>query len=128
MLIIITGFRRALNPNRLLLVAGKDGCPFGQIRFDLQATTDYSHSRKVVLDISIDRCARGLGLSVSLVRLGIQAMERRWGSDIYVVADVLLTNTASNACFERAGFMPKSSIDSSCDSIKLHFKRWYWHS
>ena len=123
-------FQKGLkDPNRLLLIATtKDGCPIGQIRFDLQATTDYSHSRKVVLDISIDRCARGLGLSVYLVRLGIQAMERRWGSDIYVVADVLLTNTASNACFERAGFMPKSSIDSSCDSTNLHFKRWYWHS
>ena len=92
------------DPNRLLLIATANDCPIGQIRFDRQPPSTEVGCTEVTVDISIDRCARGFGLSSDLVRLGLQAMERNWGSDIEAVADVLKTNPASNACFKRAGF------------------------
>jgi UDP-2,4-diacetamido-2,4,6-trideoxy-beta-L-altropyranose hydrolase len=100
-------FRQGLaDPNRLLLIAtAADGCPIGQIRFDRQPRPAESGSAEAMVDLSLDRCARGFGLAAELVRLGLQLMERIWGPDIEAVAEVLTTNPASNACFSRAGFV-----------------------
>jgi len=58
-----------------------------------------------MVDLSLDRCARGFGLGADLVRLGLQVVEQTWGPDTVAVAEVLTTNQASNACFSRAGFV-----------------------
>ena len=100
-------FREGLaNHCRLLLIAStSDGCPIGQIRFDLQPPIVLSGPAVAKVDFSLDRCIRGYGLAVELLRLGLQAMEQKWGSDIEVLAEVMTTNAASNACFSRAGFV-----------------------
>ena len=94
------------DPNRLLLIAtAADGCPIGQIRFDRQPLPTHDGSAEAIVDVSLDSCVRGFGLSAELVRLGLQAMEQTWGSEIEAVAKVLKSNRASNACFNRAGFV-----------------------
>lgn len=92
--------------NRLLLIAcDANGCPLGQIRFDRQRLGSGSGPDEALLDLSLDRCARGHGLAAELVRLGLQAMERHWGPATEAVAEVLDGNTASQATFARAGFV-----------------------
>ena len=101
------------DPKRLLLIAtAVDGCPIGQIRFDLQSLPAENGSAEAVVDLSLDRCSRGFGLSVYLVRLGLQVLEQSWGPGIEVIAEVVSTNRASNACFSRAGFVqePTSAV------------------
>ena len=100
-------FRQGLaDPNRLQLIAtAADGCPIGQIRFDRQPRSVQGGSAEAMVGLSLDRCARGFGLAADLVRLGLQVMEQAWGPDIEAVAEVLTTNSASNACFSRAGFV-----------------------
>ncbi len=114
------------NPNRLLLIATMgDYIPIGQIRFDLQAITQECHIQEAMVDLSIDRCARGHGLAVELVHLGLQAMERHFGPNIEAVAEVLTTNRVSNACFRRAGFSmdePVSTVAPTAQAVN----RWRW--
>ena len=113
------------NPNRLLLIATTaDGCPMGQIRFDRQPASSDGQASEATVDLSFDRCARGYGLASELVRLGLQVMEQRWGPATDAVADVLTSNTASNACFARAGFAqePVSAIPPPSRPAN----RWRW--
>ena len=92
--------------HRLLLIAcDASGCPLGQIRFDRQPPGTGSGPVEALIDLSLDRCARGQGLAAELVRLGLQVMERQWGPSIEAVADVLDDNVASKATFARAGFV-----------------------
>ena len=58
-----------------------------------------------MVDLSIDRCARGHGLATDIVHLGLDAKEQQWGPGTKAVAEVLTSNAASNACFRRAGFI-----------------------
>lgn len=102
-------FQKGLaNSNRLMLIAtAADGCPIGQIRFDREPASTDAQASEATIDLSLDRCARGYGLASELVRLGLRAMEQRWGPATDVVAQVLKSNSASNACFTRAGFKPE---------------------
>lgn len=100
--------------NSLLLFATTaDGCPIGQIRFDRLPSTAQSGASEAAVEFSLDRCARGHGLAAALVRLGLQAMEQRWGLANEAVAEVLSSRTADKACFARAGFMADSELISS---------------
>ena len=113
------------NPNRLLLMAtATDGCPIGQIRFDREPASTGGGASEATVALSLDRCARGHGLAVELVRLGLQAMEQRWGPATDAVAEVLPSNAASNACFVRAGFTPEavSAVPPPSQSVN----RWRW--
>ena len=105
-------FKKGLtDPNRLLLIATTaDGCPIGQIRFDRQESSGHAAASEVKLGLSLDRCARGHGLAAELVRLGLQAMEQRWGPAVEAVAEVLSSNTVSNACFARVGFTSDAEL------------------
>ena len=116
-----------VNPNRLLLIAtAADGCSIGQIRLDLQPPSLESDTNDAMVSLSLDRCARGHGLAAELVRLGLQEMGQRWGSAIEAVAEVLPSNTASNACFARAGFIAESeSVLASAHSSRV-VNRWRW--
>jgi RimJ/RimL family protein N-acetyltransferase len=91
--------------NRLLLIArDAQGCPLGQIRFDRQPPPCAQEPREALIDLSLDRCARGQGLATELIRLGLEAMGQQWGPDTEAVAEVLNGNAASQATFARAGF------------------------
>lgn len=91
--------------NRLLLIAtDADGCPVGQIRFDRSSYTAEHQDIATRVSLSLDRCARGHGLSAKLVGLGLAAMEHEWGSKTDVVAEIKSSNEASKACFFKAGF------------------------
>jgi UDP-2,4-diacetamido-2,4,6-trideoxy-beta-L-altropyranose hydrolase len=91
--------------SRLLLIASDlSGCPVGQIRFDLQPHGSNDRGREALIDLSLDRCARGLGLAVDLAHLGLQAMHQQWGPCTEAVAEVLAGNAASQATFSKAGF------------------------
>jgi UDP-2,4-diacetamido-2,4,6-trideoxy-beta-L-altropyranose hydrolase len=105
-------FQKGLaDPNRLLLIAtAADGCPIGQIRFDRQLTSAQADAKEVAVELSLDRCARGHGLAADLVRLGLQAMEQRWGPAVEAAAEVLKSNTASYACFARGGFTSDAEL------------------
>jgi UDP-2,4-diacetamido-2,4,6-trideoxy-beta-L-altropyranose hydrolase len=121
-------FQKGLtDPNRLLLIAtAEDGCPIGQIRFDLQETSAHAAASEVKLGLSLDRCARGYGLAAELIRLGLQAMEQRWGPSAEAVAEVLSSNTASNACFARAGFTSDSELISDSPTPPQAVNVWRW--
>jgi RimJ/RimL family protein N-acetyltransferase len=113
------------NPNRLLLIAtATDGCLIGQIRFDRELASAEGGASEATVDLSLDRCARGHGLAAELVRLGLQAMEQRWGQTTDAVADALSSNTASNVCFARAGFTPEAV--SAAPPPTQAVNRWRW--
>ena len=102
--------------NRLLLIATEiNGCPIGQIRFDLNATGRCSQSKEASIDISLDRCVRGQGLAGKILKKGLQVMSKKWGSQVKAVAEVLHSNTASNACFASAKFS-REQIENKDDS------------
>lgn len=119
------------SPNRLQWIAKTaDGCPIGQIRFDREPASTEDGASEATVDLSLDPCARGQGLAVKLVRLGLQKMEQHWGPATDAVAEVLPSNSASNACFARAGFTLDSELVSSvpppvsaCESLALAFSR-----
>jgi UDP-2,4-diacetamido-2,4,6-trideoxy-beta-L-altropyranose hydrolase len=111
--------------NRLLLIlSDANGCPLGQIRFDRQPSGNNSVICEAKIDLSLDLCARGYGLAAHLVRLGLRTMERHWGTSTEAIAEVLDSNSASQATFARAGFV----ADSVPAQSRLHkaYTRWRW--
>ncbi len=120
-------FHKSLkDPNCLMLIAKtKDGCPIGQIRFDLKSDRSKPDKQNAIVDLSLDRCARGQGHSYELVRLGLIAMKQQWGEATNAVAEVLPNNRASNACFARAGFTAESDLLMN-DPTSRKVKRWRW--
>jgi UDP-2,4-diacetamido-2,4,6-trideoxy-beta-L-altropyranose hydrolase len=112
--------------NRLLLIAcDVSGCPLGQIRFDRQPPNSGSGPVEALIDLSLDRCARGHGLAAELVCLGLQAMEHHWGPSTEAVADVLDGNAASQATFARAGFVADAS-PLVTPTPSRPARRWRW--
>ena len=113
-----------INPNRLMFIAvAPNGCPIGQIRFDLNLNNSQNDLSEAIVDLSLDRCLRGQGLSVKLLVLGLFELRQHWGSSIHAVAEVLSSNHASNACFSRAGFVKE--LDQSFSLSKsVSVVRW----
>ena len=63
---------------RLLLIAlAENDVPVGQIRFDRQQMPSCRDVYEAMIDISVDRCARGHGLATEIVRLGLDAKEKQ---------------------------------------------------
>ena len=123
-------FQRGLNnPQRMHLIATTaDGCPVGQIRFDQQSLSPERAANEAVVALSLDRCARGYGLAGELIRKGLIALHQHWGPTTNVVAEVLTTNSASNACFAQAGFKQEPNVDSSPTSSARAMNRWHWQA
>lgn len=121
-------FQKGLtDPNRLLLIATTvDGCPIGQIRFDRQPASAQADASEAAVDLSLDRCSRGNGLAADLVRLGLKVLEQRWDPAPEAVAEVFSSNTASNACFARAGFTSDSDLLSDSSPHSPAVNRWRW--
>lgn len=117
-------YRGMKDANRLLLIATtKHGCPIGQIRFDRKVIRSEVFSHEATIDLSLDRCARGQGLSIELVRHGLKWAARAWGAETRVIAEVHIDNQPSNKCFRRAGFVKESSDPAN---VKNHgVNRWY---
>lgn len=100
-----------------LIASDPLGCPIGQIRFDRNLS-----EKTVLVDLSLDRCARGFGLASHLILRGLKLMEHQWGTGMLVLANVLAQNQASQASFARAGFILDSH---SSDPL---ITQWHWRS
>jgi RimJ/RimL family protein N-acetyltransferase len=109
--------------NRLQLIASDPtGCPLGQIRFDRHPPNSTMQPCEALINLSLDRCARGLGLAPDMTRLALQAMEQKWGPDANAVAEVLSDNAESHATFAKVGFRIDDSVCSSpptCNSLAM---------
>ena len=111
--------------SRLLQIAiDPFGCPLGQIRFDRQPSHSSHQAHEALIDMSLDHCARGLGLAADLVHMGLQAMEQLWGPCTDAVAEVLEGNAASQATFAKAGFRIDDISDAQPPSQPA--TRWRW--
>jgi UDP-2,4-diacetamido-2,4,6-trideoxy-beta-L-altropyranose hydrolase len=109
--------------SRLHLIASDpSGCPLGQIRFDLRPPSATNEPSEALIDLLLDRCARGLGMATDLVLLGLQVMEQQWGPGTEAVAEVLAGNAASQATFAKVGF----HIDDCSESSPRPATRWRW--
>ena len=81
----------------------ENGCPIGQVRFDRQPLSTGRGFCEVVINWSLDRSARGFGLSDDLVRLALHHIEKIWSSATQPQAELLMTNQVRNVYFFRAG-------------------------
>ena len=91
--------------NRLLLTATTvAGCPIGHISFECQAASAHFDVSEASVDLFLDSCVRGHGLTAELVRLGLQVMEQRWASASEIAAQVLSKDISRKPCFARAVF------------------------
>ena len=98
-----------------LIVLDLHSCPLGQIRFDRLA---YVHHARV--SFSLDRVARGFGLSSQILSDALSYLKDSWPDIQQVNAEIMLTNLASQACFQRVGFIEHHpSSDSLYSSFYL---------
>jgi UDP-2,4-diacetamido-2,4,6-trideoxy-beta-L-altropyranose hydrolase len=114
------------NANRSILIASDSaGCPIGQIRFERQPPGSIYRVREALIELLLDRCARGLGLATDLLTLGLRAIEQQWGPDTEAVSEVLESNAASHATFAKVGFRiddlsnPPPAPRPVCDTLAL---------
>lgn len=114
-----------LDPNRLLLIAeASDGCPVGQMSFVRQPISPQNSPGEAGLDLSLDLCARGFGVTADLVRLGLKVMEQTWGPEIESASEVQMSNQQSSVCFcrsaiDQASLSSSLSSASGCPSLAL---------
>ena len=96
-------FRSRLHtPDALLRVlVDADDLPLGQIRFERVA----DEPARATIGFSLDPVARGYGLAVELLLLGLAALDRQWGREVEAYGEVRMTNLASARAFLRAGFL-----------------------
>ena len=127
-----TWFKAGLdNPNRLHLIAtDSGGCPLGQLRFDRNQNSHKSESGEALIALSLDRCVRGQRLAGELVRKCLQLMQKHWGPETEVVAEVFMDNQASQATFARAGFVADGVVarnsNSAVPPLTRNAMRWRW--
>ena len=106
-----------ISENRLHFIAiDLHDCPLGQIRFDREWCNDKKESFDVVIDISLDRSVRGMGLSKNLLSLGLKSLFSSWGSDFKVIANVLSGNVPSLSAFLSSGFVEDSNYSNEQSS------------
>jgi UDP-2,4-diacetamido-2,4,6-trideoxy-beta-L-altropyranose hydrolase len=111
--------------NRLHLIASDSfGCPLGEIRFDRCPPGPTIQTREALINLSLDTCARGLGLTTDLVQMGMREMEKRWGLATEAITEGHAGNAASQATFAKAGYRLDDISDapplgSTCDTAAL---------
>ena len=91
-------YEKALSDNNLLFfLVFSDDSFVGQIRFKRNS----SDSSECIVSLSITEEFRGKGLSSDFLQLGIEELKKIW-SDVYsVIAEVKVSNAASNKLFNR---------------------------
>jgi len=77
-----------------------EGLPLGQIRFERAAESD----SRAVISFSLDHLARGRGLALQLLQLGLSELARCWGNSYEAYGEVRAENQASFRAFLRASF------------------------
>lgn len=101
----------------MYVLVDKSTLPLGQIRFE----SSISHPHKFTISLSLDRCARGQGLSSRLLDLGLEALRNSVPTKIEVVALVKVANEPSTRLFVRSGFSehPSELVDVRCFKLSL---------
>ena len=95
---------RLADPDTMLFLAvSPAGEPAGQVRFDRAGS-------EATISLSIDSRARNSGLSPTLIRLGIAAMNREWPDVSTVVALIKVDNHPSVNAFEGSGFHSRGEV------------------
>lgn len=91
-------FVRALDdPNRVLLMAERNGLPIGVLRFDVAGPL-------ATVSIYLDPVLHGLGLGTAVLLAGEDWLRRHRPDVHHLVAEVLVGNARSAGAFSRAGF------------------------
>ena len=93
------------NSSYIFIVSDSSGCPLGQIRFDLLDNSCFS------IDLSLDICLRGIGLSYSALELGVSIMRLQDPHSTFQ-AQVLTSNIPSLRLFAAFGFRPIANTNS----------------
>ena len=103
----ISWFNKTISSNSssIFIISDSSGCPLGQIRFDLLDNSCFS------IDLSLDICLRGMGLSYSVLELGVSIM-RLQNLHSTFQAEVLTSNIPSLRLFAAFGFRPISNTNS----------------
>ena len=84
--------------NCLFLVAEKDGKFCGQVRFDINPRKD------AIINISLKKDIRGLGLASYIINKSISELLRNWDGIKRITAYIKEGNIASCRSFEKADF------------------------
>ena len=83
----------------------------------LDTSSNCPHAR---VSFSLDRVARGFGLSSQILCDALSYLKDSWPDIQQVNAEIMLTNLASQACFKRVGFFEHHpSSDSLYSSFHL---------
>ena len=68
------------NPKRIRLVAmAEDGCPLGQICFDIQTASSQGNFRDASVNLFLDRCTHGYDFIDNLMRLAFKRLNKVLG-------------------------------------------------
>jgi UDP-2,4-diacetamido-2,4,6-trideoxy-beta-L-altropyranose hydrolase len=108
------------NPDRHIFIATNQyDCPVGQIRFDQHHNVSSTDFLEFYIDLSVDPCFRGEGLSLLILENGIRSLQSTLGQvKLKLIADVLTHNLASLALFRKFGFLNDYSSSQS-NAIRL---------
>lgn len=94
-------FNKAIrDSNRYLFTCESANVPVGQVRIDINDTLS---GQEGVIDYSIDKQYRGLGLGQVIIEKAIQEV-KQYRNDIKLIAKVKPENIASKKTFEKSGF------------------------
>jgi len=103
--------RTLTDPERLLLMAERDGIKQGMVRFDTTSPGEWRVS------IGVAPCARGQGLGTALLSAAILRLERERGP-AELCAEIRAANLPSQHIFEACGF-----VRSDADDGILYYRR-----
>ena len=91
------------NPKRIRLVAmAEDGCPLGQICFDIQTASSQGNFRDASVNLFLDRCTHGYDFIDNLMRLAFRAIKQGSWLDTTEMVETKHRNKTSNAFYVRA--------------------------
>ena len=115
------------NQEQLLLIAKtSENCPIGQIRLRRQPLNSNRRFCEIIFDASVDRCASRINLEPELVHLGLQSMEKYWGSTDKKISDTTTISTTSYTCFARAFFREETNPKQLEVSSNMEHKSEPW--
>lgn len=90
--------RIAASPDHLLLIAEKNGVPIGVVRFDRLADRHYE------ISLYLNPIVTGRRLGLPMIRAAQQALSRKEGRDLVILAETLPGNAVSQRLFRNAGY------------------------